>query len=198
MHPHLFLNAMLHLIPPETPSQALNHQSTQLSSPLLIEIKRIPTQRASTSITGPKPLEQTASMEHMLASRAALLRQLAIPTNNTVANRTLTLALQRTRNIAAERRDAIGDRAVRERDNALAVPQPALPFFLFDSDAADADDLCGSQRVSLRQDDFDRHGLLVDDVRDVDFFAAHADFDAPLFVLGVFFGALLVPLGDAL
>jgi hypothetical protein len=198
MHPHLFLNAMLNLIPPETPSQALNHQSPQPSPQLLIEIKRIPTQRASTSITGPKPLEQTASMEHMLASRAALLRQLAIPTNNTVANRTLTLALQRTRNIAAERRDAIGDRAVRERDNALAVPQPALPFLLFDGYAADADDLCGSQRVSVRQDDFDRHGLLVDDVRDVDFFAAHADFDAPLFVLGVFFGALLVPLGDAL
>ena len=86
----------------------------------------------------------------------------------------------------------------RERNHALAIAQPALPLLLFNRDAADADDLGGGERVGVRQHDFDGLGLLVDDVRDVDFLAAHADFDGPLFVLRVFFDALLVPLGHAL
>jgi len=86
----------------------------------------------------------------------------------------------------------------RERDDALAIAQPALPFFFFDCDTTDTYDLRGSERVRVREHDFDRHGLLVDDVRDVDFLAAHADLDGPLLVLGVLRDALLVPLSDAL
>ena len=86
----------------------------------------------------------------------------------------------------------------RECDDALAIAQPALPLLLFNRNAADADDLRGGERVSVRKDDFDSHGLLVDDVGDVDFLAAQADLDGPLFVLGVLFDALLVPVRDAL
>jgi hypothetical protein len=85
---------------------------TPLPSPLLIEIKRIPAQRTSTSVARLEPLEQTASMEHMLASRAALLRQLAVAADDTVANRTLGLAFESAGDVAAERGDAVGDGAV--------------------------------------------------------------------------------------
>jgi hypothetical protein len=48
----------------------------------------------------------------MLASRAALLRQLAVAADDTVANRTLGLAFESAGDVAAERGDAIGDGAV--------------------------------------------------------------------------------------
>lgn len=86
-----------------------------------------------------------------------------------------------------------------ECDDSLAVAQPALPFLFFDGDAADADDLGRSERVGVRQDDFDRHGLLVDEVGDVNLLAAHAHLDGPLVVLGVFAAsALVVPVGHGL
>jgi hypothetical protein len=114
MHSHFFLNAMLtcHPISSETRSRALDYQSSQSSSPLLIEIKRIPAQRASASIARLEPLEQTASMEHVLARRAALLRQLSVSADDAVANRTLGLAFEGAGDVAAERGDAVGDGAV--------------------------------------------------------------------------------------
>ena len=93
-------------IPNSHPSQTQTHAQS------LIEIKRIPAKRTSASIARLEPLEQTASMVHMLASRTALLRQLLVAADNAVANRTLGLALESARDVAAERRDAVGDGTV--------------------------------------------------------------------------------------
>ena len=51
-------------------------------------------------------------MEHVLASRAALLRQLAVAADDAVADGALGLALHGTRDVAAERGQAVGDGAV--------------------------------------------------------------------------------------
>ena len=51
-------------------------------------------------------------MEHVLASRAALLRQLAVAADDAVADRALGLALEGARDVAAEGRHAVGDGAV--------------------------------------------------------------------------------------
>lgn len=85
-----------------------------------------------------------------------------------------------------------------ECDDTLAIAQPALPLLLFNRNAADADDLRGSERVGIRKDDLNSHGLLVDHVRDVNLLAAHADLDGPFLVLRVLLDAVFVPLRDAL
>jgi hypothetical protein len=82
-----------------------------LSNPL-VEIERIPAERARAGIAGLEPLEQTAGVEHVLASRAALLRQLAVAADDAVADGALGLALEGARDVAAERREAVGDGAV--------------------------------------------------------------------------------------
>ena len=80
--------------------------------PLLIEVERIPAQRASARIARLEPLEQTAGVVHVLARWAALLRQLAVAADDAVADGALGLALERARDVAAERRHAVGDGAV--------------------------------------------------------------------------------------
>jgi hypothetical protein len=87
-------------------------QRTPLPSPLLIEIKRVPAQRTSASIARLEPLEQTAGVEHVFASRAALLWQLSVAADDTVADRALGLALESAGDVAAERGDTVGDGAV--------------------------------------------------------------------------------------
>jgi hypothetical protein len=86
--------------------------TTSIPCPLLIEIERIPAQRASARIARLEPLEQTAGVVHVLARRAALLRQLAVAADDAVADRALGLALECAHDVAAERRDAVGDGAV--------------------------------------------------------------------------------------
>jgi len=86
--------------------------STPYPCPPLIEVKRIPAQRTSTSIARLEPLEQTASMVHVLARRAALLRQLAVAADNAVADRALGLTFEGAGDVAAERRHAVGDGTV--------------------------------------------------------------------------------------
>ena len=78
----------------------------------LVEVERISAKRASAGIAGLEPLEQTAGVEHVLAGRAALLRQLAVAADDAVADGALGLALERARDVAAERRHAVGDGAV--------------------------------------------------------------------------------------
>ena len=51
-------------------------------------------------------------MEHVLASRAALLRQLAVAADDAVTDGALGLALEGAGHVAAERGQAIGDGAV--------------------------------------------------------------------------------------
>jgi hypothetical protein len=51
-------------------------------------------------------------MVHVLARRAALLRQLAVAADNTVADRALGLALESAHDVAAERGDAVANGAV--------------------------------------------------------------------------------------
>ena len=80
--------------------------------PPSIEIEWVPAQGTSTCIARLEPLEQTAGVVHVLARRAALLRQLAVAADNAVADRALGLALERARDVAAERGDAVGDGAV--------------------------------------------------------------------------------------
>jgi hypothetical protein len=48
----------------------------------------------------------------VLASRAALLRQLAVAADDAVADGALGLALEGARDVAAERRETVGDGAV--------------------------------------------------------------------------------------
>jgi hypothetical protein len=102
------INAPIPCVPPIT-SQLISFPNPR---PLLIEIKRIPAQRACASIARLEPLEQTAGVVHVLARRAALLRQLAVAADDAVADGALGLALERARDVAAERRHAVGDGAV--------------------------------------------------------------------------------------
>ena len=101
------MTAMPSLLP--IPSHITANPNPQ---PLLIEVERIPAQRASASIARLEPLEQTAGVVHVLARRAALLRQLAVAADDAVADGALGLALERARDVAAERRHAVGDGAV--------------------------------------------------------------------------------------
>ena len=89
------------------------------SSHLLVKVKRIPAQRTSASIARLEPLEQTAGVVHVLARRAALLRQLAVAADDAVADCALGLALERARDVAAERRDAVADGAVLRKKLSL-------------------------------------------------------------------------------
>ena len=105
------MNTSLGSFDPIPPHPIISHQS-QIHIHLLIEVKRIPAQRASAGIARLEPLEQAAGVVHVLARRAALLRQLAVAADNTVADRALGLALERACDVAAERGDAVGDGTV--------------------------------------------------------------------------------------
>jgi len=89
-----------------------SHPHTPYPQQLPIEIERIPAQRTSASIARLEPLEQTAGVVHVLARRAALLRQLAVAADDAVADGALRLALESTHDVAAERRHAVGDGTV--------------------------------------------------------------------------------------
>jgi hypothetical protein len=158
-------------------------------------IKSIPTKRTRTSITSLKPLEQTRTMEKILARPTLLRRQLSIPTNDTIANSTFRLPLQRTSDIAFPSRKPINQIAIAELDDALTIAQPRLPFTFVGGDAVEAFHACGSQRVSLGEADEDGHGLFVDEVGELDFAAAGGDFGAPVFVVWVGFYGGFCPLG---
>lgn len=97
---------------PTTPPPIPSHIQNPFHKPLLIEIKRIPAQRASARIARLEPLEQAAGVVHVLARRAALLRQLAVAADDAVADRAFGLALEGARDVATERGDAVGDGAV--------------------------------------------------------------------------------------
>ena len=105
--------------PWEFSTHLIQHPSTQAkprhinnNSQPLVEVERIPAQRARAGIAGLEPLEQTAGVEHVLARRAALLRQLAVAADDAVADGALGLALHGARDVAAERGQAVGDGAV--------------------------------------------------------------------------------------
>ena len=87
---------------------------------LPIEIERIPAQRTRASIARLEPLEQTAGVVHVLARRAALLRQLAVAADDAVADSALGLALESAHDVAAERRHAVGDGTVLFKESLLA------------------------------------------------------------------------------
>lgn len=100
-------------------------------------IKRIPTKRTTTTPAALKPLEKTPSMKQILARSALLLRQSLITAHNTIANRTLNLALHRTVNIALESSQGVDDAAVEDGDCAEGGAQPGLPFGFVDGDACE-------------------------------------------------------------
>ena len=81
-------------------------------SKLLVEIERIPAQRARARITRLEPLEQAARMEEVLARRTALRRQLLVARDDGVADRALGLALERTGDVLAPGGEAVGDGTV--------------------------------------------------------------------------------------
>lgn len=70
-------------------------------------VKRVSAKRARARITRLEPLEQTRTMEQVLASAAPLTRQLSVSRNDTVANSTFRLSLECTSNIAFPSGEAI-------------------------------------------------------------------------------------------
>lgn len=75
----------------------------------LTVVERAAAQWTSRSTTRPEPLEQTATMETILASSTLLSRQLAILGHNTVADRAFRLALQRAHDILSPSDKSIDD-----------------------------------------------------------------------------------------
>ena len=150
---------------------------------LLAIVKIIPTQGAATRIAALEPPKQTATMKRILARRALLTRQLPVRTHNTIANRTLGLALHRSRHVAPPRHQAVDDgialarAAGGEVDDALGVDDPEAPLLFRDADAVDRVDFCAGERVGGREADGDGHGLFVDGDRGGDFAGGGGDFD---------------------
>lgn len=70
-----------------------------ISQHISIEVKCIPTQRASTGIAALEPLEQTARVEQVLAGRTPLRWQLLRTTDDRVANGTLCLTFERAADV---------------------------------------------------------------------------------------------------
>ena len=129
-------------------------------------------------------------MERTLARRALLVRQLAVRTDDTVANGTLRLPLHRSRHVLPPRHQAVDDgvalagAAGGEVDDALGVDDPEAPFLLRDADAVDGLDLCAGERVGGGEADGDGHGLFVDGDRGGDFARGGGDFDGHWLVGG--------------
>lgn len=73
----------------------------------LVEIERIPAQRTRARVARLEPLEQTTRMEQILACRTLLGRQLLVGADNGVANRTFSLAFERSSDVLAPSCDAI-------------------------------------------------------------------------------------------
>lgn len=117
-------------------------------------------------------------MERVLASRATLIRQLAITSHNTITNRTLHLSLDRTIDITLERRQRIDQAAVEDGDSAERDAQPGLPLLFVDGDAVDAFDVGVGQRKGRWERDAHRHCLFVDEIGRYDFAGTGIDFDA--------------------
>lgn len=131
-------------------------------------MERIPTQRTTARVTALKPPKQTSAMKRILASLTLLIRQLSIGPNNTVANRTLSLPLHRSRHILPPRHQSINysiplpSTARREIDNALRIYKPEIPLLLCDTDAVHGCHFGASEGVWFGQVDGYGHGLFVD------------------------------------
>ena len=108
---HRHLHVAFHS-PHDTTRHRIIRNASPTTSDSLVEVERIPAERARAGIARLEPLEQTAGVEHVLARRAALLRQLAVAADDAVADGALGLALHGARHVAAERGQAVGDGAV--------------------------------------------------------------------------------------
>ena len=81
-------------------------------------VERVSTKRTTRATTALEPLEQTSTMERVLARTAPLIRHLPIWAHNTVTNRTLGLTLQRTLDVPPPCRQRIDQAAVEDGNRA--------------------------------------------------------------------------------
>ena len=116
-------------------------------------------------------------MERMSTSPTPLVRQLAIASHNTIANRTFRLSLHRTFYIPLECRKRIDQAAIENGDCAKAGAQPRLPFLLVDGDAVQAFNAGVDEREGGGERDAHRCYLLVEGVGGGNFLGARGDFD---------------------
>ena len=75
-------------------------------------------------ITALEPLKQTNAMEQVLASVTLLVRQLAIGSDYTIADRTFDLALERSIDVPLERGQRIDQVAIEDRNSSQRSSQP--------------------------------------------------------------------------
>ena len=126
-------------------------------------------------------------MEQILTCIAPLIRQLLVRTNNTVTNRTLTLALERTGDILPPCHQTINEAAAGggEVDYALSRDEPAAPLLLIHSHTMNRVDSNGREWISWGKADTNGHCLVVDGIGSCQFVGAGRDSDLDFLVVGV-------------
>ena len=77
-----------------------------------IETERIPAKRTSAGIARLEPLSQTARVEHVLASRTFLVRDLLVRADNRVTNGTFCLAFHCSCCVSSPCREAVDEAAI--------------------------------------------------------------------------------------
>lgn len=120
--------------------------------------KVVAAQRTGALIAALEPPEQADRVEGVLAGGTALVRGLHVCRDDRVTDSALTLTLQSTLNVAAERQQAIDQVTIGKHDDSLDRKKPVLPLLFVNQHSTAADNQCGVKGVCGWQRDRNRDG----------------------------------------